>query len=61
MHAVQTNIQKAQRTMYSLMGAGLHGENKLDPETAFSLLQTYVFPVLWNGNYNPNWQSFKST
>ena len=49
MHAVETNIQKAQRTMYSLMGAGLHGENGLDPETAVSLLQTYVFPVLYYG------------
>ena len=49
MHAVETNIQKAQRTMYSLMGASLHGENGLDPETAVSLLQTYVFPVLYYG------------
>ena len=49
MHAVETNIQKAQRTMYSLMGAGLHGENGHDPETAVSLLQTYVFPVLYYG------------
>ena len=49
MHAVETNIQKAQRTMYSLMGAILHGENGLDPETTVSLLQTYVFPVLYYG------------
>ena len=49
MHAVETNIQKAQRTMYSIMGAGLHGENGLDPGTAVSLLQTYVFPVLFYG------------
>ena len=32
-----------------LMGAGLHGENGLDPETAVSLLQTYVFPVVYYG------------
>ena len=46
-HAVEVNIQKAQRTMYSLMG--LHGENGLDPETAVSLLQKFVFPVLPRG------------
>ena len=33
--------------MYSLMG--LHGENGLDPETAVSLLQTFVFLVLPRG------------
>ena len=30
--AVAYNIQKARRTVYSLMGSGLHGENGLDPE-----------------------------
>ena len=47
--AVENNIQKAQRTAYSLMGAGLHGENGVDPETAMSLLNTYVLPVLLYG------------
>ena len=49
MRNVETNIQKARRTIYSLMGTGLHGENGLDPETAISLLQTYVIPVLFYG------------
>ena len=49
MHAVKINIQKAKHTMYSLMDAGLHGENGLDPETAVSLLHTYVFSVLYYG------------
>lgn len=49
MKNVETNIQKARRTIYSLMGSGLHGENGLDPETAVSLLQTYVIPVLFYG------------
>ena len=44
--AVSHNIQKARRTVYSLMGSGLHGENGLDPETSIHLLQTYVLPVL---------------
>lgn len=49
MQNVETNIQKAKRTIYSLMGSGLHGENGLDPETAISLLQTYVIPILFYG------------
>ncbi|MES9904479.1 MAG: reverse transcriptase domain-containing protein [Sedimenticola sp.] len=48
-HAVEDNIQKAKRTLYSLMGSGLHGENGLDPETSTSLIQTYVLPVLTYG------------
>ena len=31
------------------MSAGLYGENGVDPETAISLLNTYVFPVLLYG------------
>ena len=42
LNAVEQNIQKARRTTYSLMGAGLHGENGLDPETSISLLNTYM-------------------
>ncbi|MEW8544949.1 MAG: hypothetical protein AB2693_15595, partial [Candidatus Thiodiazotropha sp.] len=49
MQNVETNIQKAKRATYSLMGSGLHGENGHDPETAISLLQTYVLPVLFYG------------
>lgn len=49
LQSVESNIQKARRTMFSLMGTGLHGENGLDPETAVSLLRTYVFPVLYYG------------
>ena len=47
--AVSHNIQKARRTVYSLMGSGLHGENGLDPETSIHLLQTYVLSVLVYG------------
>ncbi|MEW8548000.1 MAG: reverse transcriptase domain-containing protein [Candidatus Thiodiazotropha sp.] len=49
LQAVESNIQKAHRVVYSLMGAGLHGENGVDPETAMSLLNTYVIPVLLFG------------
>ena len=47
--ATQENIQKARRTLYSLMSSGLHGENGLDPESAIHLMQTYVLPVLVYG------------
>ncbi|MEW8547264.1 MAG: hypothetical protein AB2693_27460, partial [Candidatus Thiodiazotropha sp.] len=47
--AVQENIKKARRTIHSLMGAGLHGENGLDPDTSIHLLQIYVIPVLLYG------------
>ena len=47
--AVAYNIQKARRTVYSLMGLGLHGENCLDPETPIHLLQIYVLPILVYG------------
>ena len=49
LNEVEQNLQKARRTTYSLTGAGLHGENGLDPETSISLLNTYVFPVLLYG------------
>ena len=40
---------RSRRTVYSLMGSGLHGENGLDPETSIHLLQTYVLPILVYG------------
>ena len=46
---MENNISKAQRTMYGLMAAGLHGENCLDPETALQLLRVYVMPILTYG------------
>ena len=46
---VSENIIKARRTLYSLMSAGLHGENGLDPETPLHLYQIYVVPILLYG------------
>ena len=43
---VNNNIQKARRTCYSPMPAGLHGHNGLDPATCVHLLKIYVLPVL---------------
>ena len=46
---VEENIKKARKTMYSLMGPGLHGHNGLDPETAVQLYQVYVLLTLLYG------------
>ena len=42
---VNQNIEKARRTVYSLMGAGLHGENGLDPATSIHILQIYCYEI----------------
>ena len=46
--AIRENIKKAQRTIYGLMAAGLHGENGLDPETADTTICSSCF-CLWVG------------
>ena len=46
--AIRENIQKARRTIYSLMGSGLHGHNGVDPETSIHL-NIYVLPMLVYG------------
>ena len=43
---VEENIKKARRTVYSLMGSGLHGRTGVDPETAITIFRTCVLPVL---------------
>ena len=40
------NIQKARRTAYSLLSAGFHGNNGLDPSTSIHVLKTYIIPTL---------------
>ena len=47
--AIEENIRKGRRTLYSLMSSGLHGENGLDVETSVHLLKVYVIPVLLYG------------
>lgn len=46
---VKNNMDKARRTIYCLMGAGLHGGNGLDPDTSIHILQIYVLPILVYG------------
>ena len=47
--AVAENVKKARRTLYSLMSAGLHGENGLDPKALLHLYQIYVLAVILYG------------
>lgn len=46
---VSERIQLARRTVYSLMGAGLHGENGSSPAASVKLINTYVLPRLIHG------------
>jgi hypothetical protein len=45
---VQTRITTA-RTVFALMGAGLHGLNGVNPKVAIHLIQIYVMPRLLYG------------
>lgn len=45
-HTVNENIQEARRTSYSLLSAGFHGNNGLDPPTSIHILKTYIIPTL---------------
>jgi hypothetical protein len=49
MNTVDENIKKARRTAYSLMSAGFHGNNGLDPSTSIHILKTYVIPTITYG------------
>ena len=49
MNTVDENIKKARRTAHSLMSAGFHGNNGLDPSTSIHILKTYVIPTITYG------------
>ena len=42
-------VSSARRTAYSLLGAGLHGRNGLDPITSMRIITLYVVPRLLHG------------
>jgi hypothetical protein len=46
---VQTRIATARRTVFALMGAGLHGLNGVNPKVAIHLIQVYVMSRLLYG------------
>ncbi|CAG2222940.1 unnamed protein product [Mytilus edulis] len=48
-NTINENIKKARRTAYSLMAAGFHGNNGLDPSTCIHIMKTYVLPTLLYG------------
>jgi hypothetical protein len=43
---INKKVTKARRTCYSLLSAGLHGNNGLDPVTSLHLIKTFVIPTL---------------
>ncbi|CAC5377732.1 unnamed protein product [Mytilus coruscus] len=46
---IYENVKKARRAMYSLMPAGMHGENGLDIQSLLYIFNIYVIPVLLYG------------
>ena len=48
---IEENLKKSRRTLYSLMGVGLQGENGLDPPTAMSIMNAgrYILPIMLYG------------
>jgi hypothetical protein len=46
---IQENMEKSRHTLYSLLGAGLHGKNGLNPTACLHLLQVYVILILTYG------------
>jgi hypothetical protein len=46
---IHSRIQTARRTVYALMGAGLHGLNDLNPKASVHLIKCYVLPRLLYG------------
>ena len=46
---VDDRIQCARRTLYALMGAGMHGRNGIPPHIAFHVWSTYVLPRMLYG------------
>ena len=46
---LQENMEKSRHTLYSLLGAGLHGKNELNPTACLHLLQVYVILILTYG------------
>ena len=46
---ISENIQKARRSCYALMGAGMHGVNGTHPVISIELWRTYALPQLIHG------------
>jgi hypothetical protein len=46
---IEGRIQLARKTVYALMGTGLHGNNGLSPATSLHIIKIYVIPRLLYG------------
>jgi hypothetical protein len=46
---IQDKLKSARRTVYGLIGTGLHGVNGLDPQTGIRIYNLYVLPKLLYG------------
>jgi hypothetical protein len=46
---VENRVITARKTVFALMGAGLHGLNGVNPKVSIHLVQTYVTPRLLYG------------
>ncbi len=46
---IKDRINLARRTVYSLMGTGLHGVNGLNPKTSIHIFKVFVLPRLLHG------------
>lgn len=46
---VENRVITARKTVFALMGAGLHGLNGVNPQVSIHLVQTYVTPRLLYG------------
>jgi hypothetical protein len=48
-HIIGFFLKTARRTVFALMGAGLHGLNGVNPKVGIHLIQIYVMPRLLYG------------
>ena len=46
---IESRIKKGRRTSYALLGAGLHGENGINPYTSYKLCTTFCRPRIIYG------------
>ena len=61
--AVESNIKEAKRTVYSLVGTGLHGEKWTRSRNCNITSTNIRFPglIVWPGDNNTNWKILKCT
>ena len=46
---ITSRIQRGRRTLYALLGAGLHGKNGINPEVSFKIYTTFCRPRIIYG------------